>query len=132
MKVLVDTSAWSLALRRQPGQIHRAASSLKILIEQGQDICITGCILQEVLQGFRKDAQLRRAMKLLEHVPLLPLQRSDHVAAARLRRRCASRGITGTTIDCQTAAAAIEHDCILLTADRDFEQIARISPLRLL
>ena len=132
MKVLVDTSAWSLALRRQDGRRHPASSKLSALIEQGQDICITGCILQEVLQGFRSDAQFRKVRSLLEHVPLLSLERSDHVAAAMLRRRCASSGIAGTTIDCQTAAAAIEHDCILLTADRDFEHISKVSPLRLL
>ncbi len=130
--MLVDTSAWSLALRRQGGKSHPASKKLGALIEQGQDICITGCILQEVLQGFRKDAQFRKVLSLLEHVPLLPLRREDHVEAARLRRRCASRGIAGSTIDCQTAAAAIGHGCVLLTADRDFERISRVSPLRLL
>ncbi len=132
MKVLVDTSAWSLALRRKDGRDHPASKKLAALIEQGQDICITGCILQEVLQGFRKDAQFRKVLSLLEHVPMLSLARRDHVEAARLRRRCASRGIAGSTIDCQTAAAAIGHDCILLTADRDFERISRVGPLRLL
>lgn len=132
MKVLVDTSAWSLALRRHDGSRHPVASKLALLVERDQDICITGCILQEVLQGFRRDAQFRKVLSLLEHVPLLPLERGDHVAAARLRRTCASRGISGTTIDCQTAAAAIGHDCILLTADGDFEQIAKVAPLRLL
>ena len=132
MRVLVDTSAWSLALRKQQGRKHAAAAKLAVLIEQDQDICITGCIIQEVLQGLRSDAQFRRILSILEHVPLLPLGREDHVAAARLRRRCASRGIAGTTIDCQTAAAAIAHDCILLTADRDFERIASVSALKLL
>jgi predicted nucleic acid-binding protein len=132
LKILVDTSAWSLALRRKGTPTHPAAAALGRLIDEDQDICITGPILQEVLQGFRSDSQLRRALSLLAHVPLLPLAREDYVSAARLLGRCASRGIAATTIDCQIAAAAINHGCQLLTADEDFKHIAKVCRLKLL
>jgi predicted nucleic acid-binding protein len=32
---------------------------------------------------------------------------------------------------CQVAIAAIRHDCLLLSADKDFESIAPLSDLRL-
>jgi len=88
-------------------------------------------ILQEVLQAFRSDSTFRRVAGHLDHFPLLEVTREVSVRAARLYRTCASRGIAAATVDCQIAAAAIEHHCLLLTADRDFERIASLSPLRL-
>jgi len=53
-------------------------------------------------------------------------------AAADLHRACARRGVTVATIDCHIASAAMRHDCRLLTADGDFEQIARVATLKLI
>ena len=49
----------------------------------------------------------------------------DDVAAAGIHRACAQHGVSASTIDCQIAAAAIRCDCALLSADKDFERIAR-------
>ena len=56
---------------------------------------------------------------------------ADDPAVRRFSAKCTSKGIAATTADCQIASAALEHDCYLLTADKDFERIARISPIRL-
>jgi predicted nucleic acid-binding protein len=39
--------------------------------------------------------------------------------------------VTLATVDAQIAAAAINHRCALLTADRDFDAVVRLFPLRL-
>ena len=67
----------------------------------------------------------------LDAFPLLTLNRSDFVAAAQLRRQAAAKGATLSTPDCQIAAAAINHQCHLLTADDDFSNIAHWAPLQL-
>ncbi len=51
MKVLVDTSVWSLALRRR-SPAHPAATELRRLIVAGRAALI-GAIRQEVLSGIR-------------------------------------------------------------------------------
>jgi predicted nucleic acid-binding protein len=61
-------------------------------------------------------------------IPVLVLDRSDYLAAARLHRRCAARGLSASTVDCQIAQAAIAHGCILLTADADFRFIEKVAP----
>ena len=132
MKVLVDTSVWSLAFRKKGPEKHPAVRKLSVLIEGNQGICLTGIILQEILQAFRNEKSARKMESDLEPVPLLQLSRKDYVEAARLRRKCASRGIAVTTADCQIAQAAVANDCSLLTADKDFERISRMSNLRLL
>jgi predicted nucleic acid-binding protein len=105
---------------------------LAALLSAHEDLFLTGSILQEILQAFRADATFRKVASRLEPFPLLELEGSDYLAAARLHRKCAGRGVAVSTIDCQIAVAAIRHDCHLLTTDRDFQRIAEHSRLRLL
>jgi len=128
VNVLVDTSVWSLALRRDAPPGRREVEALSAAIERG-DACLTGAILQEVLQGFPNLERTRRLKDYLGPFPLLDLHRGDFVFAAEIRNKCRSKGLAVTTIDAQIAAAAINHRCMLLAADADFEGVARHFPL---
>jgi predicted nucleic acid-binding protein len=131
VRVLVDTSVWSLALRRKGPSVHRSVEKLASLLKEDEDVVLTGSILQEILQAFRSEPSFGRVARHLEPFPLLEMERADFVAAASLHRICASSGVSVSTVDCQIATAAIRHECLLLSADKDFERIARLSPLML-
>jgi predicted nucleic acid-binding protein len=120
----VDTSVWSLALRKKGPADHPAVERLTQLLQNGEDVFLSGTILQEILQAFRSEPTFRRMVQHFEPFPLLPLDRSDHIAAARLHRLCAQKGVGASTIDCQIAVAAIRHGCALLSTDSDFERMA--------
>lgn len=128
MSLLVDTSVWSLALRRDRVE-GSEVEALRAGIERGE-VVLVGVILQEILQGFPSADRTRRLLDRLAAFPLLALHRGDFVFAAEIRNKCQVRGVTTSTIDAQIAAAAINHRCRLLTTDRDFERIARHFPLR--
>jgi predicted nucleic acid-binding protein len=130
VNVLVDTSVWSLALRRDQPPRAPQVEALHTAIDRG-DVCLTGVILQEVLQGFPSEARTRRLVEHLAPFPLIGLDREDFVFAAHIRNTCRRKGVAIATVDAQIASAAINHGCVLLTADSDFEQIARHFPLRL-
>ncbi len=132
MRVLVDTSVWSLSLRKDGPADHPAVRNLSRLLKDGQDLFLTGIILQEVLQAFRAETTFRRVARHLEPFPLLSLERAGIVEAAGLYRRGASKGIAVSTVDCEIATTAILNDCTLLTADRDFQRMARVCDLNLL
>ncbi|HRB11822.1 MAG TPA: PIN domain nuclease, partial [Vicinamibacteria bacterium] len=51
MSILVDTSVWSLALRRDTPERTREVEALTGALEAGEVVLI-GCVLQELLQGF--------------------------------------------------------------------------------
>jgi predicted nucleic acid-binding protein len=131
VRVLVDTSVWSYAFRKAGPADHPAVKKLSLLLEEGEDIALTGTILQEILQAFRHAATRRTVSEHLEAVPIIPLDRDDYVAAAALHRRCAAKGIAASTVDCQIAQAAIKAGYLLLTADEDFKFIARHTSLKL-
>ena len=130
MNVLVDTSVWSLALRRDKPEATREVLALGAAVERGS-VCLIGAILQEVLQGFPSLDRSRRLAEALAPFPLLALHRGDFVYAAEIRNKCRAKGLSISTVDAQIAAAAINHRCTLLTTDADFRGVVRHYPLKL-
>lgn len=131
MKYIVDTSIWSLALRRNNERKSAVIEGLQKLLEGGAPIFMLGVVYQEILQGIRHEDQFRKIRDTLKILPLIETSQMDHEEAARLFNKCRSRGVQASTIDCLIATSAIHNDCTLLTTDRDFDCIAKHSPLKL-
>jgi predicted nucleic acid-binding protein len=131
MKILIDTSVWSLALRRQSGVVNPESVMLRTLIEQGEDIHLLGIILQEVLQGIKNPKDFHVLKDYLDAFPLIELAREDYIKAAELKNRLFKKGKQISTIDALIASASISYSCYLFTTDKDFEHIAQHSSLKL-
>ena len=129
MSLLVDTSVWSLALRRdRPADVPEVAR-LGQAIERGESILTTGLILQELLQGFSGPTAQQQIVERFSAFPLLEPERRDHIDAAELRNACRRGGVQVGTIDALIAQLCRRHELMLLTTDRDFHHIAGILPL---
>ena len=124
MSLFVDTSVWSLALRRDLPSLAVEARALIRAIEIGETILTTGLVLQEILQGFSDPKSREQILDRFSAVPLLVPDRDDHIQAAELRNRCRRAGIQIGTIDALLAQLCIRHDLTLLAADNDFKQMA--------
>lgn len=126
--VLVDTSIWiDFFAGRDLPHVERLVD----LIDRGEDLCVCGVILSEVLQGIREDRQYRKTKAYLADLIYLDLPRKVYLGAADIYRTLRAGGVTiRNTVDCLIAAACIEHDAILLHNDRDFDAIARRFSLR--
>lgn len=130
MTVLVDTSVWSLALRRDTDVGSREVDALRSLLTGNDAVVTTGLILQELLQGFSGPKARRDIVQRFAALPLVVPDREDHVDAAELRNRCRRAGVQLGTIDALLAQLCIRHDLQLLTTDRDFDFASRHCPLR--
>lgn len=130
MSLFVDTSAWSLALRRDPPLDAPVVSRLRVALETGEAVVTTGIVLQELLQGFHGARARAAIIERFAALPMVVPDRADHIAAAELRTLCGQRGVQVATIDALLAAICIRHDLTMLTADRDFQHIARHTDLR--
>jgi predicted nucleic acid-binding protein len=132
LKVLVDTSVWSLALRRdRPDDGNPSLDFLAYALQREGSILTTGLVLQELLQGFSGPKARTQILDRFTPLPLIVTQREDHTAAADLRNECRRGGLQIGTIDALLAQLCIRHDLVMLSTDRDFEHLARIAPLRL-
>jgi predicted nucleic acid-binding protein len=126
VNLVVDTSVWSLVLRRprvDHSNIH--VQTFRAHLESNSRLFLTGNILQELLDGLRSSKQFDRLVHLLEPFPLLELDRSTYAAAAKLRTACRTKGVLAGPIDFLIAAACCQYGYPLLTADQDFSRIAK-------
>ena len=124
MKVLVDTSVWSLALRRGKQSIAAPAQELRQLI-QDHRVQMIGPIRQEILSGIRNDSQFNKLRKHLESFPDLPILTNDYVRAAKFFNLCRSKGIQGSNTDFLICALAVRNKFSIFTTDKDFELFSK-------
>jgi predicted nucleic acid-binding protein len=123
--VLVDTSVWIEVFRRAP----RVALEDYVDIE---DVVTCLPVVQEVLQGFRDEAAFQRARRAMQAMSLVesPLRAETFLDAAGLYRAARRSGLTlRSGVDCLIAACALRHHVTVLHHDRDYDAIARVSPL---
>ena len=130
MTLLVDTSVWSLALRRDVEATEPEVQELKDALYGAEVVVTTGLVLQELLQGFSGAKAKTQIVERFSALPLLQPDRDDHIGAAALRSSCRQSGVQIGTIDALLAQLAIRHDLTLLTADKDFTHAAKHCALR--
>jgi len=131
VSLLVDTSVWSLALRRDEPPDAPEVKALSRVLEGGEIVVTTGLILQELLQGFAGPRARKDIVERFAALPLLVPDRQDHIDAADLRNRCRRAGAQIGTIDALLAQLCVRHELTLLTMDRDFAGISSHCPLKL-
>ena len=128
--VLVDTSVWVDYFR---GRETIETFYLSDLIAENADICISGIVLTEILQGIPNEEEYKRVNASLDALIFLPVLKPDYVTAAEIYRQARSRGqVIRNTIDCLIAVCAMTHNVPLLQNDKDYLAIAKVSKLRLI
>ena len=134
MKVLVDTSVWSLALRRRKNassaQEREIVRHLHNLIEEGR-VVMLGLVRQELLSGIREEEAFDKLERLLEPFEDYPITTADHKAAARLSNVARSKGATLSTIDALIAAVALNNRLPVFTTDKDFQHLTAVAEIPL-
>ncbi len=130
MNVIVDTSIWSLALRRAKRVDGSATRELADLIEEGR-VVMLGAVRQELLSGIKDKKQLEMLREQLRAFPDLELETSDYEDAASAFNQCRERGIQGSNTDFLICAAAHRLACSIFTSDGDFHHFARLLKVRL-
>lgn len=130
MNVLVDTSVWSLALRRTPPRETSTVGELASLVTEGRVIMV-GPIRQEILSGIRDPAQFRRLRDILAAFPDESLTHADYESAAACFNRCRARGIQGSNTDFLLCAVSLRLRIPVFTMDLDFERYRQVLRIRL-
>lgn len=129
--LFVDTSVWSLALRRDASPEGPHVRRLRDALSGGEAVHTTGIVLQELLQGYRGPRAKAQVVERFTSLPLIVPAREDYIDAAGLRNECRRHGVQVGTIDALLAQLCIRHDLVMLSADQDFSHIAEWTPLQL-
>ena len=129
MKIIVDTSVWSLFLRRQD---HTDSPSLEILRRaiKEKKVQMLGIIRQELLSGVRNETTFRKLSRLLDSFPDLLAESADHTEAARFFNICRRKGVRGSPVDFLICAQAHRNKMSILADDEDFDNCAAHLPIK--
>jgi predicted nucleic acid-binding protein len=129
--LLVDTSVWSLALRRDAVADSAHVRALHAALRGSESVVTTGLVLQELLQGFSGPKARAAIIERFGALALIQPDRQDHIAAAEVRNACRRGGVQLGTVDALLVQLCGRHDLTLLTADKDFAFAALHVPFRL-
>ena len=130
MNVLVDTSVWSLALRRQRPAQAPETSELAELVTEGR-VSLLGPVRQELLSGIADEKQYAVLRDHLRAFPDVALEPGDYEEAATFFNRCRARGVQGSNTDFLICAVAARRQLGILTTDADFRHFAKLLPIHL-
>lgn len=130
MNVLVDTSIWSLALRRSKIVVNVEMIELRRLIDDFE-AAIIGPIRQELLSGIRDIKQFVFLRERLAAFPDLALKTADFEQAASYFNHCRVKGVQGSNTDFLICAVSSSRKMPIFTTDGDFAQFAKLLPIKL-
>jgi hypothetical protein len=130
MNIVVDTSVWSLALRRQPASTAAQALELAHLVREGR-AAMLGPVRQELLSGVRGEQQYETLRRHLRAFPDIALEAEDYEDAASFFNRCRAKGVQGSNTDLLICAVAARRRFGILTTDTDFLHFAKVLPIEL-
>jgi len=121
VKLLADTSVWSLALRRRPtanlnADEKRLVAVLSEAIRDGRVVMI-GPIRQEILSGIKEQTHFEKLRTTLSAFRDEPIDSPDYEEAARLYNVCRSHGVQCGPVDILICAVAARRKWSVLAND---------------
>ena len=128
--IVVDSSVWIDHLN---DVATAQVEEFRALVSTEVVLCLTGVIITEVLRGIRDPEQAALTEHELSAFTVLKLDGiRDYAEAARLYRTARSAGISiRNTADLLIATPCIRMGAWLLHNDRDFDQLATVSGLKI-
>ena len=131
MSLLVDTSVWSLAFRRDSQVATPEVSTLQHSLDGADQVFTTGLVMQELLQGFSGPKARDQLIERFGALGFLQPDREDHIEAAGIRNTCRRNGVQIGTIDAVLIQLALKNDLVLLSSDNDFLLASKYIKFRL-
>jgi len=132
MNVLVDTSVWSLALRKKTLTENEqdCVAELQELIKELR-VAMIGPIRQELLSGISEIDKYRLLKERLQAFEDVVTTKEDYEKAAEFSNQCRNLGIQGSHTDFLICAIADTHNMSIFTTDKDFIHYSTVINLRL-
>ena len=132
MKVLIDTSVWSLAFRKKEKTDYELAL-ITYVSEIVRDLraVMIGPIRQEILSGISDELKFLEMQNTLSVFSDWSLETEDYELAAQFYNTCRKKGIQGSHIDYLICATAFRNNFKILTLDKDFKHYRKYTGILL-
>ena len=122
--VVADTSEWIEYFAGRP------AADLETALAVGA-LVLPPIVVAELVSGAKTEKTRNMLEDLIADLVVHETPVDHWVRVGHLRRSLLARGLSVSTPDAHVAQCALDRDAILLSRDRIFGRIARLSALRL-
>ena len=129
MKVIADTSVWTLALRR--GAPEEAIRRHLAGLIDDQRVILLGPIRQALLSRYSEKEKFELLREKLSYFENEPVMDEDYITAAEFATICRPNGINGSQTGFLICACAVRLEASIYTCDNDFEYLRRVLPITL-
>lgn len=131
--VIVDTSVWSLALRKKvlSESETKLVAYLAEIILSFRAIMI-GAIRQEILSGISDINTFSNLREKISAIVDFEVTTDDYERAAKFSNICRSHGIQGSHTDFLIASVAANNNFDILTLDNDFDLYKKYLPINII
>ncbi len=132
MRIIVDTSVWSLAFRKKEKTEYelKLINYLSEIIRDLRAVMI-GPIRQEILSGIPSESKFMEMQNKLSVFPDWSIRTEDYELAATFYNKCRMNGIQGSHIDYLICAVAFNNNFSILTLDNDFDNYKKYTGILL-
>lgn len=131
MKIIVDTSVWSLAFRKQKLSLENR-KNLENLSELMNDlkVIMIGPIRQEILSGISDYDKYQELKDKLSAFSDFSIKTIDYETAAHFYNLCRKKGVQGSHIDFLICAVGYNNSFPIFTFDKDFDSYGIHIPIK--
>ena len=132
MRLLVDTSVWSMALRKKnlTDEEKKITTRLAKAIRE-LEIEMIGPIRQEILSGIKEKEKFEELKEKIAIFNDLELKTRDYELAAEYFNECRKHGIQGSHIDYLICAVSVNNKLKIMTLDNDFDSYKKYVPIKI-
>lgn len=132
MRVIVDTSVWSLAFRKKV-KTENEIKLIEYLSELIRDLRVVmiGPIRQEILSGISEETKFIEMKEKLEIFSDWQIKTKDYELAAKYYNLCRKNGIQGSHIDYLICAVSKNSNFSIMTLDKDFQNYQKYTGIQL-
>ncbi len=125
--IVIDTSVWIEYFR---GKNTFIIEEVEKAIDEKRVVSLP-IILAELLRGCLTKNEVKIVRETIGKIPSYPLKEDFWEKVGLFCFQLARKGFTSGLIDAYIALATLESGSQLFTLDKDFQKIARLSPLQL-
>lgn len=127
-RVLVDTSVWIEYFR---DAFSPAAEKTEKILDE-DEVFVPKMVLAELIQGAKSAREIGVIDGFFEAFHIIDQDDDTWVKAGRLAYDLKKRGTTVPLSDCYLAVIAVQHKCKVLTLNRHFQDIKRLTDIDLI
>lgn len=126
-RVLIDTSAWIDFFK---GRNSSLSKQIDFILDNAY-VFVPKAVIAELIQGAKSEREIKVIEEFLTVFNIIDSMPDTWIKAGKLSFNLKKKGLTLNLMDCYIAVLAMEYGCSILTLDKHFKDIRKLTGIDL-